>query len=291
MSTGMEQTSSRHILQVTTTDLESRTCLPTNTLSSSSRLSRDFACVCEPPAKLICTHAHICSISVYVVGYYPIVKYLGSLIVDQEMMNKRKEYMAWVSSQVAKRMSRETDRPDFMTYVTAHNGEKGHTMSKGQLDSNANLILTAGSETTATLLSGATYLLLKNPSKLAKLTQEIRTTWKSYNDITLSEVNNSAPYLIATLNESLRYFPPVPTGFERRIQKGGEVISGVYIPEGTAVQVSQWPTHHSAENFADPDAFVPERWLDDRDKKYENDKRASMQAFSFGPRNCLGKVS
>ena len=232
-----------------------------------------------------------CSISVYVVGYYPIVKYLGSLIVDQEMMAKRKEYMAWVSSQVAKRMSRETDRPDFMTYVTAHNGEKGHTMSKGQLDSNANLILTAGSETTATLLSGATYLLLKNPSKLAKLTQEIRTTWKSYNDITLSEVNNSAPYLIATLNESLRYFPPVPTGFERRIQKGGEVISGVYIPEGTAVQVSQWPTHHSAENFADPDAFVPERWLDDRDKKYENDKRASMQAFSFGPRNCLGKVS
>lgn len=150
--------------------------------------------------------------------------------------------------------------------------------------------------------------LLKNPSKLTLLTREIRSTWPTYSSITLSAVNNSAPYLIAVLNESLRYFPPVPTGFERRIsQPGGEVISGVFIPEGTAVQVSQWAAHHSEENFADPELFVPERWLDGedgmgddgdgkgkkwkREEKYEGDRRGAMQPFSFGPRNCLGKVS
>lgn len=280
----------------------------------------------------------------YIVGYFPIVKYLGSLIVDQKMIEGRKDYMNWVSDQVSKRLAKETDRPDFMTYITSHNGEKGTTLSKDRLDSNANLILTAGSETTATLLSGATYLvssikilspfcispkhkkkkktktnpllllllllqkLLKNPSKLTLLTHEIRSTWPTYNSITLSAVNNSAPYLIAVLNESLRYFPPVPTGFERRIsQPGGEVISGVFIPEGTAVQVSQWAAHHSEENFADPEEFVPERWLDGedgmgddgkgkgnkwkREEKYEGDRRGAMQPFSFGPRNCLGKVS
>lgn len=270
----------------------------------------------------------------YIVGYFPIVKYLGSLIVDQKMIEGRKDYMNWVSDQVSKRLAKETDRPDFMTYITSHNGEKGTTLSKDRLDSNANLILTAGSETTATLLSGATYLvssiktlslfytsqnkqkkkktktnpllqkLLKNPSKLTLLTHEIRSTWPTYSSITLSAVNNSAPYLIAVLNESLRYFPPVPTGFERRIsQPGGEVISGVFIPEGTAVQVSQWAAHHSEENFADPEEFVPERWLDGeeigegkgnkwkREEKYEGDRRGAMQPFSFGPRNCLGKVS
>ncbi|EMF16370.1 benzoate 4-monooxygenase cytochrome P450, partial [Sphaerulina musiva SO2202] len=226
----------------------------------------------------------------YIVGYFPIVKYLGSLIVDQKMIEGRKDYMNWVSDQVSKRLAKETDRPDFMTYITSHNGEKGTTLSKDRLDSNANLILTAGSETTATLLSGATYLLLKNPSKLTLLTHEIRSTWPTYSSITLSAVNNSAPYLIAVLNESLRYFPPVPTGFERRIsQPGGEVISGVFIPEGTAVQVSQWAAHHSEENFADPEVFVPERWLDGEDEKYEGDRRGAMQPFSFGPRNCLGK--
>jgi cytochrome P450 len=45
--------------------------------------------------------------------------------------------------------------------------------------------------------------------------------------------------------------------------------------------------NHSARNYKDPDKFVPERWLGDAE--YANDKRETWNAFSFGPRNCLGK--
>ncbi|KAM3415335.1 hypothetical protein BST61_g8864 [Cercospora zeina] len=225
----------------------------------------------------------------YITGYWPFLKRVQKFFVDRELLTKRHEYQTWISSQVTKRIERETDRSDFMSKILAHNGEKGTEMKKERLDTNANLILTAGSETTATLLSGATYLLLKNPDKLRLLQEEVRGRWKEYSDITLAEVNN-APYLIATLQESLRYFPPVPTGFERRIQKGGEFVSGVFVPEGTAVQVSQYPTNHSEENFKDAEKFVPERWLDDeRSAPYAEDKKAALQPFSFGPRNCLGK--
>ncbi|EME87800.1 uncharacterized protein MYCFIDRAFT_71270 [Pseudocercospora fijiensis CIRAD86] len=222
----------------------------------------------------------------YISRYWPWVKSLGSMIIDKRLIAKRTVYFAWVSKQVKNRMERDTQRPDFMTLILQHNGEKGYKMEKGELDSNANLMLTAGSETTASLLSGATYCLLTNPAVLQKLTEEVRGKWASYDEITLHEVNSS-PYLVAVMNEALRYFPPVPTGFERRIGPGGETVSGYYIPEGTSVCVSQYPAYHSEKNFKNAEQFVPERWMGD--EEYKDDKRSGMQPFSFGPRNCLGK--
>lgn len=224
----------------------------------------------------------------YILKYWPWVRYFGNMVVDQSLITKRVEYIHWISKQVQKRMERETQIPDFMTHILAHNGEKGYTMSKAELDSNASLMLSAGSESTASLLSGATYVLLKTPDKLQKLVDEVRGHFKSYNEITLQQVNNFA-YLNATINEALRYFPPVPTGFERRIGPRGETISGYYVPEGTAVCISQYPAHHSEKNFKNAEQFLPERWMGL--EEYKDDKRSGMQPFAVGPRNCLGKVS
>lgn len=51
----------------------------------------------------------------------------------------------------------------------------------------------AGSETTATLLTGTTFLLLKNPATLQKLNDEIRSAFKSEDEITFSSVEH-LPY-------------------------------------------------------------------------------------------------
>ncbi len=51
------------------------------------------------------------------------------------------------------------------------------------------LLCVAGSETTATLLTGAIYLLLKNPEKLARLEQEVRSRFKNASEITLQSVS------------------------------------------------------------------------------------------------------
>jgi cytochrome P450 len=125
-----------------------------------------------------------------------------------------------------------------MTYILkAQTDDKRLTMD--EMKSNAQLMLGAGSETTATMLSGTTYMLLKNPDVMRKLTDEVRNRWTSYSEITLEELQK-APYLLAVISEGLRYFPPVPAGFERQVGKGGEVVLGYYLPALTAVSVSHY---------------------------------------------------
>ena len=116
-------------------------------------------------------------------------------------------------------------------------------LTKKEIDATAVIFLIAGSETTATLLSGATYLLLKHPDIYAKLVHEVRSKFTKQSDITMEAVNNM-DYLIAFLQEALRYYPPVPTGFPRVVPQGGDNISGHYIPEGVSICTIPTTTPH-----------------------------------------------
>ncbi|KAF2478053.1 cytochrome P450 monooxygenase-like protein [Lindgomyces ingoldianus] len=204
---------------------------------------------------------------------YPITDYYDRVrnmfTSNADAIQKRKEFFALSEQKVTDRLEKEVDCPDFMSYIQKNQASAEKALSRQEIDSNAVLFLIAGSETTATLLSGTTYLLLRNPDVYAKLVHDIRSKFKSYGDITIEEVNKM-DYMIACLAEGLRYYPPVPTGFPRVVPRGGDRISEHYIPEG-----------------ANPDAFIPERHLGAQ--RYANDNRAVLQPFSFGPRNCLGK--
>lgn len=56
----------------------------------------------------------------------------------------------------------------------------------------------------------------------------------------------------------------------------------------TSVYVSQYATYHSERNFAEPESFIPERWIGN-EARFANDKKSVLMPFSNGPRNCLGK--
>lgn len=205
---------------------------------------------------------------------------------NQALHRMRAEFFAKCSDKVERRLNTENAKPDFFSYILKNNGIEGKGLSRGEMDSNTIILLTAGSETTATTLSTITYLVLRHREVYAKVVDEIRSAFSSYEDITLDAVNN-LPYTIACFTEALRIHPPIPTGFPRVAPPNGGIVSGVYIPGGTTVYVSQHSVSHSERNFKDCDKFVPERWLGDT--KYKDDKRDAVQPFSFGPRSCLGR--
>jgi len=53
----------------------------------------------------------------------------------------------------------------------------------------------------------------------------------------------------------------------------------------TTVGVHMWSVTHNPNNFKDPYAFSPERWLDPNC----TDNLSASQPFLIGPRACMGQ--
>ena len=163
--------------------------------------------------------------------HFPILKGIKKLFTPASLIKARNDNLLLSSEKVGARLESGVGRPDFLSFILRHNDEKG--MTRSEIDSNAALLILAGSETTATLLSGCTYHLLKNPDIYQKLVKEIRSSFKNESDITISAVLN-LPYLNAVLEESLRIYPPVPNALSRRVPEGGATINGQYVAEGVS---------------------------------------------------------
>lgn len=207
-----------------------------------------------------------------------------------------REHIRSVKDKVCKRLARATDatRPDFMSHISKKT-EANEGLSLLEMQTMSHVFVIAGSETSATALSGAVYHLLRFPQKLRRLQDELRTLFTRDDQITYEAVGK-LPYLAAVVQETLRIYPPVPGLLQRIVPREGTLIAGQYIPGGTLVGVHQFASYHSPSNFRDPELFVPERWLDDSNslhadesKSYIDDQRDVLQNFSVGPRDCIGK--
>jgi cytochrome P450 len=129
----------------------------------------------------------------------------------------------------------QTERPDIWTYVLRNTDSKNgkERLSLDQMYSCASTFMMAGTETTATQLSGLTYLLLKNPEPMRKLKTEIRAAFSSQADIQMQPLAQ-LDYLNACLEEGLRFYPPVPIGTPRLTPARGSIVCGEFLPGGVS---------------------------------------------------------
>ncbi|KAF7186829.1 Cytochrome P450 monooxygenase [Pseudocercospora fuligena] len=216
--------------------------------------------------------------------------YINWFVVKFVMQNetvrkKAAEHWNYSKERVDRRLAKNPEQPDLWSKILEKSdGPGGLTVPEHH--SLASLFMIAGTETTATALSGVTYYLLKNPDYLKKLTTEIREAHASFDDLTLESIAK-LKYLHAVLQEGLRVYPPVPCTLPRLVPKGGASLDGEYVPEGTTVGVHQLSTYRSSTHWTKPYEFHPERWLGD--PEFAGDHLDSLEPFSTGPRNCIGK--
>lgn len=184
-----------------------------------------------------------------------------------------------------------------------------------RLAQEANLIIAAGTETTAWVQSVIIFHVLSNHKVLGKLLQELNGAMADKLSLPSVHQLEHLPYLISSILSILfgrinRYFTLLLTfqnsavvseglrlgmGVCTRLARvaptetmilktssrdGGEVVWE--IPAGTPVSMTAGLIHMNPELFPDPDLFRPERWIENRRlDRY-------LLSFSKGSRQCLG---
>lgn len=164
----------------------------------------------------------------------PIAAPILRRFIPQQLVKNQMDHLKLSFEKAQKRLETgNTEREDFMSYILRFNDEKG--MNPDEIGENANILILAGSETTATLLSGTTFWLLKNPKIHQKLVKEIRSVFAKEDDITSITITD-AKYLLAVLSEGLRIYPPSPGGLGRVTPRGGAIVDRYQISEGVRIE-------------------------------------------------------
>ncbi|KAI4665836.1 uncharacterized protein J4E78_003301 [Alternaria triticimaculans] len=127
--------------------------------------------------------------------YYPLAKFILFTLLGKTIATFRREHHNYTVERVTKRLEkgRVSEGVDLWDLVLQQEDKGKPGLTRPVMDMNGELFMLAGTETTATLLSGLTYLLLVHSESMAKLVEEIRTAFNSSDDITSHLAMYSSP--------------------------------------------------------------------------------------------------
>ena len=168
---------------------------------------------------------------------------------------------------------------DLLSLLLAARDEMGAPLDEAALRNEVVTLVLAGHETTANALTWAFYLLARHPSVERKLHAEVDEVLAGR----APRVEDVAKlrYTANVFTETLRLFPSAPA-FARRpiapIELGGYTFA-----RGTSIYVSPYVTQRNSRFYAEPEAFMPERW--------DGPAPARFAYFPFGggSKMCIGE--
>ncbi|XP_049630564.1 cytochrome P450 2J2-like [Suncus etruscus] len=141
----------------------------------------------------------------------------------------------------------------------------------------------AGTETTSTTLRWALLYMTLHPDIQEKVHAEIDRVIGQVQHPSMA-LRESMPYTHAVVHEVQRMGNIVPLNVPREVTADTN-LGGYYLQKGTMVLTNLTALHSDPAQWATPDTFNPEHFLENGQFK----KREDFLPFSIGKRNCLGE--
>ena len=141
----------------------------------------------------------------------------------------------------------------------------------------------AGHHTTSGTAAWTLIELLRHPAELDTVRAELDELYAHGEEVSYQALRDM-PRLEAAIKEALRLHPPLILVL--RVAKEEMVVEGYRIAPGKLVGASPAVSNRIAEDFPDPDAFVPARYLEPRAEDRANPW--TWIPFGAGRHRCVG---
>ncbi|KAH7360828.1 cytochrome P450 [Rhexocercosporidium sp. MPI-PUGE-AT-0058] len=232
------------------------------------------------------TYMHFIHKYMSAAGVIAVLRNLSQLLIYLPESADLKSFRLRGEALLSARQRLGTTRNDIFSHLLGTDTKTSTPIkfTQAQLNSNANLIIVAGSDTASTTLTRTFHLLAKQPEILKKLQIEVDESAET-GELTVEGTRN-LPYLNAVVNESLRLFNPVPMGPHAASPASGVYVAGTFIPGNMQISIPPIALMTDPRYFEKPDEYIPERWGDwDEGVK---DRRAFVP-FGYGVHSCVGR--
>ena len=221
---------------------------------------------------------------------FPTWRYLP-MASDRRVRRAFAKVRGWLSgllSEARARLKTEPERAqrpsNFIEAMLTAVDEDGKPFSDDVILSNLVTMLIAGEDTTAFTLAWAVHLLCDSPRWASELRSEADAVVGSMDAPADLDTANKLTRATAVASETMRLRPVAPiAGLEANLDT---TLGDFFLPKGTRVVVLLRPAAIDRENFVDPLAFRPERWLEDAGGAHN---ASALLPFGSGPRMCPGR--
>jgi cytochrome P450 len=146
-------------------------------------------------------------------------------------------------------------------------------------------MLLAGEDTTAFTLAWAVHQMCESPAAVQALRAELDAVLGEGTVPAGIDETSRLPYAAAVASETMRLRPVAPVILFEALTD--TAVADVAIPAGTNVLVLTRPPGRDPHNFADPESFRPERWLEQPPAGAHDP--GTLLPFGSGPRICPGR--
>lgn len=145
-------------------------------------------------------------------------------------------------------------------------------------------MLSAGMDTSATVIGWAMSELIKHPHIMKKLQEELE------NEIGLDKIVEESDlerleYLKMVVKEIFRLYPPAPLLLPHESLQDC-IVDGFHIPKKSRIIINVWAIGRDQNSWIDPHKFDPERFIDSQVDVKGRDFQ--LIPFGSGRRGCPG---